>query len=210
VGERDADLYERTPDLGILNINTFQGINVTKSSVIAAITPWLEENEIKKANFAVEGRTIDNKFILRPSFGNGKSARLLRNAKTALRIEGDGDTPLYRDLLAQSTDSTPVDVKLFLNYDESRRQRRENGSCRSLIRILKELAPNANIRKNRSAVEWNGNPILRVTAPSPDVDISLQVIERFFSNSPFDAEEVKNKFKEKKPQTVDEAEWQGL
>ena len=208
--ERDADLYERIPDLGILNINTLQGINVTKASVIAAITPCLEENGISKTNFRVEGRSIDNKFVLRPFFGNGKSARLLRNAKNSLRVEGDGDAPTYKELLAQSTDSTPVDVKLFLNYDESRRQRRENGSCRSLFRIIKEMDPKANIRKNRSSVEWNGNPILRVSAPSPDSEIDLQFIERFFSKSPFDAETIKTKFAENKPQTVDEAEWQSL
>ena len=210
VHDRDADLYERIPDLGILNINNFQGTHVTKASVLASISPWLDENGISKDNFSLDGRTIDNNFVIRPSFGNGKSSRLLRNAKAALRISGDGPATVWRELCGQSSDTIPVGVKLFANFDESKKQRRENGGCRSLIRILHELVPNTNIRKNRAAVEWNGKPILRISAPTGDAEISLQFIDRFFKHSPFDAAAVKNKFNEERPQVVDEAEWQSL
>ena len=123
---------------------------------------------------------------------------------------GDDDIPIYRELNGRSTDAVPFDVKLFPNFDESKKQRRENGGCRSLLKILKEPYPGSIFKKNRTAVEWSGKPILRVFAPTADVDVGIQIIDRFFKTSPFDAEAIKKKFEEKKPQVVDEAEWQSL
>ena len=212
--DRDSDQYDRLPALGILLVNTDKGVFVTKTSVIEAISPWLTSHDLAPDKWLLDGKTIDNRFTIIPQMAEGPASRKLRNAHAALRLKVTGDGPRWKALYAKSVDEEPIDVKLFHNFDESPKERRENGGARALLRLCKELYPSKDIRKNRLAItteiEGKQQPILRISAATPGDPTTIGIIDKFFDKSGFDATVIKTRFEAGGPQLVDEAEWRDL
>ena len=186
---RDYDLYDRTPDLSILRIGTDRGQEVTRAEVEKAIQPWMADSRVE--NYTVEGRDVGKFFTLKVNGNETLAARRVREAHALLRTK-DG---VWQEFYAPSATNSRLEVKLYLNFDQSKKTAREAGATRGLIRSLRAMAPDKKFRIiENSTVLVEGKPLARIAAPDPEADVKIQYIESAFTTFNIDKEDLKERF----------------
>ena len=201
--DRDADLYQRKPDLSILIANTDRGSDITKKDFVAGITPWLSEAGIASDSLEVQGPELGSKFVITLQCAGNLAARRLR---TAFGLLKDKDKN-WRKLEAPSPSNPQTMVQIFINYDEAPRDRRQNGAARAVARLLRLELPTQKVFCRSNIVQVGRDELARLTAATAEVPIKLQFYPKAVEKYSVDSEKIREAFEQNSTHAVSESEW---
>ena len=104
-----------------------------------------------------------------------------------------------------------VEVRLYFNFDQSKKSAREAGAARGLARIVRSMLPDSVVRIiESSTILVDNSPLARVTAKTPDVDVEVQYIQKTMDKNKVDKVELKRLFAEGSTRPPAEDEWSCL
>ena len=117
----------------------------------------------------------------------------------------------WRKIEAKSATDENSTVQIFFNFDESPKARRENGSCRALMRIARSMANvNVQIRKFNNNININNKTAITVEAPVADKPVEVFYYSTVLKNAGVDLEKLKAAYEEGAPTADPDEERQRL
>ena len=197
------DIYHRAPDLSILIANTDKGEDITKDEFKKAIYPWLSEAEIAEDAIEVEGPDLGSRFVVSLKCAGTLAARRLRAAHTLLK---DKDKK-WRKIFAPAAANENKEVQIYFNFDESPRDRRQNGSARAAARLVRLALPNQKVFCRGNIIQVGRDELARCTAKTPEEDTKIQFYPKAVAKFGLDSEDIKKKFLEGGLRSVAEEDW---
>ena len=160
-----------------------------------------KDMDIAHDQLSLDGPLVSKNFAIRFKGAPGLAARRARKFYQLLRTEGG-----WRELTAKTPDDLPV--KVYIDEDKNRRQRKIEAGARKLQRILRTSFPDLAIshRKRDATVTINLVPVARVRAPSPNdytIEWNLQLVQ----DKNINRESMEAQFKEDTADAQDSIVW---
>jgi hypothetical protein len=211
---RDLELFERPADPAVLIISTFENADVAKSDLITSLLPWLKDANISEDAIDVSGPPLGSKFVLSLKCEGIISARLLRQAHGILRGPEVDDLgrKVWRLLECPLVVNPDTKVRIFLNFDEAPRDRRQNGSARALAKLVREDLP-GKVVYTRGNTVFVGKKVavIRAIVTNQDDDTTIQFLPAAAATFGLVGAEIKRRFvANSAPSAVSEGDWQSL
>jgi hypothetical protein len=119
-----------------------------------------------------------------------------------------GTDGVWKQFQAPYALNDDINVRIFFNYDQSKKAGREAGAARALRRILNSDFPSAAYRLvENSTILADGKPLARICAPSPDEEPRIQYVEKTLLDLKIDKNILKEKFETGAYKPVSEDAW---
>ena len=142
----DDALFDRDLDATILKIGSPE--NITKIALTAALAPWLQEADIAPEATEVQGPTAGKRFTLQFKGGAGLASNRAKKARSLLYNPSTGWRKF--DPIPNAAAGGPSTGTLFIDFDKSFKQIKQERDARKLKTILTDWYPEARIYLNRT------------------------------------------------------------
>ena len=162
----DAEDFDREPDVSVLRLGAAE--LVAKTSLLAALTSWLEDASLKVEDVEIRGPTIGKQFSIKFAGASGLAGRKARKAFGILRTpEG------WREMCAAGPNGS--EIRLYVSEDKSPKQLRKEILAKKLLRAVQDSVKDkqAHLQRRDCSITLEWKSLVRVEVTTADAEPTL-------------------------------------